>query len=102
MCNKYNGYSNYVSWNVALWIDNDEYSQSYWQGVAEEAESIHDLAERLKDEIANGELTPLQDDASMYTDLLGWALQSVDWYELAEGYWAEYHREEAEAEAEEE
>jgi len=92
MCNQYNGYSNYPTWNVGLWIDNEKYSQSYWREAAEEANSISQLADRLKDEME--EQSPTVDSADMYTDLLGWALQSVDWYELAEGYWKEYHREE--------
>ena len=89
MCDQYNGYSSYPTWNVALWIGNDEYSQSYWQEAAEEADSISQLADRLEDEME--EQSPTVAAADMYADLLGWTLQSVDWYELAEGYWQEYH-----------
>ncbi len=26
----YNGWSNYETWNVKLWMDNDEGSYNYW------------------------------------------------------------------------
>ena len=34
MCDKYNGYANYQTWNVGLWIDND---QGTYNLVMEEA-----------------------------------------------------------------
>ena len=42
----YNGWSNYETWNVALWLDNDEGSYNYWQDrtreIAEESEPEYD------------------------------------------------------------
>lgn len=56
----YNGYTNYETLAVALWIDNEQSSQQYWESVADELsnpEYIADentqkcrLADRLKDE----------------------------------------------------
>ncbi len=108
----YQGWTNYETWNVALWIDNVEASHSHWRERAaetwEEAEEDHPLsrsekarytlAAELKDQHKEG--NPLSDQPSTYSDLLGAALNEVSWGEVAntlledqEGY--EYHTEEA-------
>ena len=95
MNDKYNGWTNYETWNVKLWIDNDEGSYNYYQEVARnalhmatatdyltESESAAiDLAEVIKSDFSEG--NPLAEDASPYSDLLGAALSSVNWDEIA-------------------
>lgn len=90
-----NGWSNYETWNVKLWIDNEQSSHEYWLDIARElfdADEPHDvfnqseqaryaLADRLKEEISEG--TP-DLGASMYSDLLNAALSEVDWTEIAD------------------
>ena len=95
MCNTYNGYKNYETWNVALWIDNDEGSQAYWEGHALEILndskpgnycSLEDKARRtLADELKDyhEENSPTAEGNSVYSDLLQAALDSVDWWEIA-------------------
>ena len=94
MCEKYNGWSNYVTWCVKLWIDNDEIlcnevnrlAKNCYNNVKRKkyftrrGSAISDFKLILKNYIE--ELNPL-DNASMFADLLGWALEEVNWYELS-------------------
>lgn len=91
----YNGWTNYETWNVALWIDNEQGSQLYWKETAEEAyrdaergedrkwDAVCAVADRLKDEI--NEAAP-DLGATCFADLLGAALSKVNWHEIAEHY----------------
>jgi hypothetical protein len=102
----YNGWTNYETWNVALWLDNEQDSSDYWRERAEE------LAKELKDEpSANARLTgrepfTLQEKIALklreelkdlheenaptvegvYADLLNAALSEVNWYEIGKKY----------------
>ena len=97
---RYNGWTNYETWVTALWLDNDQATQEYWREVARECrdeapttsqvkEGIwtisqaarFTLADQVKEEISDG--TPTI-EASLYVDLLGAALQQVNWHEIAE------------------
>ena len=101
MCNKYNGWTNYETWNVALWLDNEQYTQELWSSRARELLEDEEeypnaiLQDELKEFVEN--INPLANDASMYSDLLGAAIDSANWYEIAESY-----LEDARAELEEE
>ena len=78
---KYNGWTNYPTWAVNAWIDNDERDYLYWQNVAKKAESVEELAERLK---AEHEENAPELETGVYSELLGFALDSVNWLEIAE------------------
>lgn len=99
---RYNGWTNYETWVTALWLDNDYATQCYWREVSRECrQSAPDteqvakgywtineaarftLADRLKDEVTDN--APLS-EASLYSDLLGAALQEVNWLEIATHY----------------
>ena len=100
---EYNGWTNYETWVVNLWMDNEEGTYDYWREVAEDVyhnqtrepsngftrmdEAVCLLADRLKDDhenrkdniLENAELT-----ASVWADLLGAALSETNWREIAE------------------
>jgi hypothetical protein len=82
VCESYNGWTNYYTWNYKLWLDNDQGSYEYWLERAAEL-SVYDLATALKEELqeAAGERLP---EASVLTDLLGYAIASINFYEIAE------------------
>lgn len=105
---EYNGWFNYETWLVKLWIDNEEGSSRYWDETAQEVydESSADrsftrderaaltLSDRLKDEFeeAQPEVT------GFWADLLNAAMSEVNWHEIAEHYVADVEKEEVETE----
>ena len=98
----YNGWTNYETWAVSLWLDNEQGSYNYWREQAEEhckaaptcpqvlngiwttkETAKFNLADQLREEIRDG--APLG-EADMYSDLLGAALDEVNWQEIAENW----------------
>lgn len=93
----YNGYTNYETWAVCLWLDNDEglYNESRDRArqtlvdCADDADNptedeintaVHKTADEMKDWLQ--EMMP-DLGASLWSDLLNAALSEVDWYEVA-------------------
>lgn len=91
----YNGWKNYETWAMALWIDNDQGSYDYSREVVTEAAEDEEFpkvraADALKE--AFGEFTEDVEAAvsgTVWADLLNGALSEVDWYEIAENYLSE-------------
>ena len=90
MCKEYNGYTNYQTWCVSLWIDNDEYNYEFIKTLTETLMSYgrdsthYDLSRSIQTWVNDN--APLINESSMYSDLLGHALSSVDWYEIADNW----------------
>jgi hypothetical protein len=105
----YNGWSNYETWNVKLWIDNEEGSYRYWREVVQEAwndcdhdkdDTAYQVSKRLKEETEEA----MPELSGCYADLLSAALSEVNWYEIAEAMVADedFEEDEPEEETEEE
>jgi hypothetical protein len=96
----YNGFANYETWTVALWLGNDFATYGYWQRAAikekEEAPqcwqvnegiwpadkaALFRLADRIKEDVTE-DVPEL--DSGLYSDLLHAALSEVDWHQVAE------------------
>jgi len=96
----YQGWTNYETWCVVLWIDNEQPSYEYWRAMArrhkreaptsegvrsriwtaEQAARLN-LADQLRGEVTD--CAPIS-EATLYTDLLTAALEEVNWREIAE------------------
>lgn len=88
----YNGWTNYQTWNVHLWLTNEEGTYRYWTEAAKEyskwateepehRNEILELADRLQTE--HEDAMP-QDLKGPFSDLLTQALEEVNWVEIAE------------------
>lgn len=97
---KYQGWTNYQTWCVNLWINDDEQSYRYWKqaGVRAVTEASQDssleekscsqkevavrrLSELLQEDFETCELL---DSTNVHSDLLRNALNAVNWREIAE------------------
>jgi len=97
----YNGYSNYETWAVQLWIDNTESSSAYWRRLAEEiynqaaSEQAHFsrvedaaciLADKLRDSY-NNQMEMVLSEANVtgtvWADLLNASVCAVNFGEIA-------------------
>lgn len=103
--NRYNGWTNYETWNVNLWIDNDQGSHEFWSERAVELCEDSDWDKddgscRLADELKEHFQENMPEVSGTYADLLQSALDSVDWREIAEHFCADVEQPEGEPEEE--
>ena len=98
----YNGWTNYETWAMKLWMDNDQGEYNYWRETTRdcrnEARDQHpnqfmDKADNARNLLADA-LKARYDDESehpvfeaangtVYVDLLNAALAEVNWHEIA-------------------
>lgn len=80
----YNGWTNWETWNLHLWLTNDEGSYRFCESLAEgkdlgeAAEALRETVENMADSLGIG--------PSWASDFINAGLASVDWRELAESF----------------
>jgi len=98
MSERYNGWTNYETWLVNLWMDNEQGSQEFFR---EQAQKIYGFATadpggwftreetarfRFADWLKAFHEENRPELPGVYGDLLGGALSSVNWNEIARHY----------------
>jgi len=106
MDNTYNGWSNYQTWVVNLWMDNEQGSHEMVREWAQECaddcdgdrdQAATDLANRLE-AMHDEAMADIVGVVGVFGDLLGHALGCVDWLEIAEHCFEDVEWPEADAE----
>lgn len=80
----YNGWTNFPTWAAYTWLSNFEESYRAAGEIVEQAGNTFRGADEIRDWVVDN--SPLGEDASMYADILGWALQIVDWDAIARAF----------------
>lgn len=97
----YNGWTNYETWNVNLWLTNNQGDVEHWSEKAQDAydgaesdrtftreeNAVLEIAASLKNDYEDAMADVLECAAmssSIWADLLGAALSEVNWREIAE------------------
>jgi hypothetical protein len=102
---EYNGWTNYETWLVKLWMDNDEGTQDYWREQAREAletakdttiavtpsftvyeRAVLSFSNELRDGHENSVADMLENakqSNGFMADLINAALSEVNWHEIA-------------------
>ena len=81
----YNGWTNYETWNVNLWLGDEE----DFRDRAMNAEDLYQAEGALRDwveEVAEILVPGSVEGSSFVNDLFGTALSKVNWIEIAECY----------------
>jgi len=77
----YNGWSNYETWTVNLWLTNDRYFYDELCSILKKGTTPNKCADMLEQWVRN-ECEFWGDEASIWSDLLNDALSRVDWLEI--------------------
>jgi len=92
---KYNGWSNYETWNFKLWLDNDQDLHNYIISEIKKIKEIgtshiHEVSEvsnflrsYIEDNVPN---LNVSDKNGFYQDILNGGLREINTYEVAESY----------------
>jgi hypothetical protein len=92
---RYNGWTNYETWCLNIWIDNDQYLYERKAELIREVSIHYDdkqvyelslLLESMVEELKEDVL-----EVGLMSDLLGGAIGKINFYELAEHYWEDFN-----------
>jgi len=102
---KYNGWTNYETWNFKLWLDNDQDLHNYIIGEIKKIKAFPSqdnkayevsnfLRSYIEDNVPNLNVSTrsqsvhglISDKNGFYSDILNAALRDINTYEIAESY----------------
>ena len=92
----YEGWSNYETWAVKLWMDNEEYTYRNFQEEAKRASRAVDSRGQLAEAIKMFHEEQLPEIGGFAGDLLTAAFGEVDWYEIADSLLADFEEDQEE------
>lgn len=89
--NKCNGWTNYPTWCVSLWLGEDVNPLNFFDAddigarIADGDRSglVYDLADQLRNLVDDLREQTESCPACMFTDLMNYALEQVDFYQIA-------------------
>ena len=79
----YNGWKNYETWCVNLWLTNEPETEEFLRMLAQMHASEYHRADSLKNYVE--EMASI-DEATMFVDLLRSALCNVNWREIIKNH----------------
>ena len=83
MNKSYNGWSNWETWNIGLWMENDEPTYHEIDQIIRSAKDTYDLSKKLEewayDALNNEDIQP-----SFIIDFVSGGLRDVNFFEIAE------------------
>ncbi len=86
--NTYNGWTNYETWLVNIWVDNDKKLYFIMKEILNSCDwenKTYELSKVLQ-ELYEKQAENIGLKVGLMSDLLNGALSAVNWYELAEHY----------------
>ena len=94
MTERYNGWANYETWCVNLWLTNEQSSYNEFREMAQEfeKEQMYELGKAIKERVEDetGEILENFSSGSPYqgmiSDVFRASLSLVDWEEIAKGF----------------
>lgn len=96
---EHNGWTNYETWVVNLWLDNDQSYQDRCIEITQEGESAYHTGKMLQEFVE--ESLELHNEYGLKNNLIASALSIVNWTEIAQRWIDDYHEEETEEEQDE-